>query len=286
MPALVALVGPTAVGKTALGIQLAQRLRGEIISADSRQVYRLMSIGTAQPTRDELAAVPHHLIGFLHPDDDFSLAMYQQLARATIAAIVERGNLPLLVGGTGQYLAALLEGWQVPPVPPQPELRAELEQYAHKHGAAALYLRLEQVDPQAAATIGRENVRRMVRALEVFHMTGVPISQQQTRHPPPYHITTLWLDMPRAQLYARIDQRIDGMMAAGLLDEVHALLRHGYGWHLSSMSSLGYIQFRPYFEGSAPLEACVQQLKYDTHAFARRQASWFRRLPGLVRVAV
>ncbi len=283
-PSLVAIVGATAAGKTALAIQLAQRLGGEIISADSRQIYRGMSIGTAKPTPAEQAAARHHLLDICDPDQPYSLATYQAQVQHTLAELWARGKLPLLVGGTGQYLAAVLEGWNVPQVPPQPNLRAELEAYTTQHGAAALHLRLQAVDPDAAAQIGLTNVRRMIRALEVFYATGRPISQQQTRQPPPYQITTLWLDVPRTVLYERIDRRVDAMLAAGLLEEVQDLVAKGYSWDLPAMSSLGYIQFRPYIMGEATLAACVERLKYDTHAFARRQASWFRRLPGLVRV--
>lgn len=281
LPPLIAIVGPTAVGKTALSLELARSLGGEIVSADSRQVYREMDIGTAKATPAERAAAPHHLIDIVAPDAEFSLATYQDLALAAIAEITARGRTPLLVGGTGQYLAAVLEGWQIPRAAPQPALRAALEAEAREQGVAALHARLAQVDPQAAAAIPPANVRRVVRALEVYTVTGRPISAQQTRQPPPYAIRTIWLTRPRAELYARIDARIDAMMAAGLLAEVSGLLARGYGWELPSMSSLGYIQFQPYFAGLATLEACVQRLKFDTHAFARRQASWFRRLPNV-----
>lgn len=283
-PPLIAIVGPTAVGKTAMGIAMAHGLDGEIVSADSRQVYRGMDIGTAKPTPQQRAAAPHHLVDIIHPDEPFSLALYQEWAMAAIGEITARGRVPLLVGGTGQYLAAVLEGWNVPRVEPQRELRAALEREAQEQGAAALYDRLVQVDPQAAATISPQNVRRIVRALEVYEVTGQPISAQQTRHPPPYSIATCWLTLPTETLYARIDARVDMMMEAGLLEEVWKLLEAGYHWGLSAMSSLGYVQFRPFFEGEAPLEACVQRLKYDTHRFARQQKGWFRRLPGVVRV--
>lgn len=281
IPPLIAIVGPTAVGKTAHSIALAQRLGGEIVSADSRQVYRGMDIGTAKPTRTERAAVPHHMIDVVDPDEDFSLATYLDMARAALAAITARGRVPLLVGGTGQYLAAVLQGWQIPRVPPQPVLRAELEQEARAHGAVILHTRLAQVDPQAAATIPRDNVRRVIRALEVYMVTGQPISTQQMRQPPPYRIETIWLQLPRDALYTRIDARVDMMMNAGLLDEVRQLCERGYAWELPAMSGLGYIQFRPYIAGLASAEACAERLKYDTHAFARRQDNWFRRLPNL-----
>jgi tRNA dimethylallyltransferase len=269
------------VGKTALAVALAARVGGEIVSADSRQIYRHMDIGTAKPTPAELATAPHHLIDIRDPDEEFSLAAYQELALAAIAEIAARGRVPLLVGGTGQYLAALLEGWQIPRVPPQPELRAALEREAAELGPAALHERLAALDPAAAAQIPPTNVRRVIRALEVHAVTGEPISAQQTRVPPPFEVRTIYLTRPRDALYARADARIETMLAEGLLDEVAALVARGYGWELPSMSSLGYPQLRPYLEGAASLAACVERLRFDTHSFIRRQGSWFRRLPNL-----
>ncbi|MDW8146738.1 MAG: tRNA (adenosine(37)-N6)-dimethylallyltransferase MiaA [Roseiflexaceae bacterium] len=279
---LLAIVGPTAVGKTALSLHLARLFDGEIVSANSRQVYRWMDIGTAKPTPAERAAVPHHLIDVVDPDEEFSLALYQDMATAAIADIAARGKSPLLVGGTGQYLAAVLQGWQLPRVAPRPDIRAALERQAAELGAEALYERLKEVDPVAAARILPGNVRRIIRALEVYEATGRPISEQRSVQPPPYRITTIWLTLPAPVLYARIDARVDAMMAAGLLDEVRGLLERGYHWNLPSMSGLGYREFRPYFEGRATLEEAVARLKYDTHAFARRQPAWFRRLPNVV----
>jgi tRNA dimethylallyltransferase len=275
---LLAIVGPTAVGKTALAIDLACALGGEIISADSRQVYRGMDIGTAKPTQEERAAAPHHLIDVVDPDEEFSLATYQD------SAYLARGRLPMLVGGTGQYLAAVLQGWQIPRVAPQPELRARLEEEARERGPAALHARLAAVDPQAAAAILPGNTRRIIRAIEVFEVTGQPISAQQAMAPPPYRTRTLWLAMPPDRLYARIDARVDVMVAAGLLDEVRGLVAHGYGWELPAMSGLGYREFQPFLAGESTMEEAIQRLKYDTHAFARRQPAWFRRLPGLAQL--
>ncbi len=280
-PTLIAIIGPTAVGKTAVAIRMASRMGGEIISADSRQMYRQMDIGTAKPTPDERAAAVHHLIDIRNPDEAFSLADYQDLALASIADCVSRGRVPLLVGGTGQYLAAVLEGWQIPRVPPQPELRAELEREAAECGSGALHARLAEVDPVAAAQIAPNNLRRVIRALEVYAVSGEPISAQQTRVSPPYHIRTIWLSREREEIYRRADQRVDAMVAGGLADEVAGLRVRGYGWELPAMSSLGYIQLRPYLEGAASLEACVERLKFDTHSFIRRQDAWFRRLPNL-----
>jgi tRNA dimethylallyltransferase len=281
---LLVIVGPTAVGKTALSIMLAQALGGEIVSADSRQVYRGMDIGTAKPSASERAAAPHHLIDVVDPDEEFSLARYQDLATEAIAQIAERGRLPLLVGGTGQYLAALLEGWQIPRVAPQPELRTALEHEAAQRGAAALHARLAQIDPAAAAGILPSNVRRVIRALEVHALTGRPISEQQQKQPPPYHTKTLWLTRPPAELYDRIDARVDAMLADGLEEEVRSLVERGYGWELPAMSGLGYREFQPYFADQATLEDSITRLKFDTHAFARRQPGWFRRLPALTQL--
>jgi tRNA dimethylallyltransferase len=281
---LLAIVGPTAVGKTALSIGLARALGGEIVSADSRQVYRGMDIGTAKPTPQERALAPHHLIDMVDPDAEFSLATYQDAAYAAIADIAARGHLPLLVGGTGQYLAAVLEGWQVPRVAPDQELRAQLEQEAARIGAQALHQRLAAVDPAAAAAIQATNVRRVIRALEVYQLTGQPISAQQAKVAPPFAARTLWLTRPAAQLYARIDTRVDAMLRDGLAEEVRGLLGRGYGWHLPAMSSLGYREFQPYLQGQATLEQAVERLKFDTHAFARRQKAWFRRLPDLTQM--
>jgi tRNA dimethylallyltransferase len=228
--------------------------------------------------------VPHHLIDIADPNEDFSLAVYQERALAAIADITARGRLPLLVGGTGQYLAAVLEGWQIPRVEPRPALRAQLEREAEQHGALGLHARLAQVDPAAAAGILPTNVRRVIRALEVYEVTGRPISAQQAKRPPPYAIRTLWLALPAAELYERIDRRVDAMVAAGLVEEVRGLVEQGYGWELPAMSSLGYREFQPYFAGDATLDQTIERLKYDTHAFARRQANWFRRLPGVAQL--
>lgn len=281
---LLAIIGQTAVGKTALAVALAQALGGEIISADSQQVYRGMDIGSAKPSAAERAAASHHLIDIVAPDEPFSLANYQDLANAALADIARRGRLPMLVGGSGQYLAAVLQGWQVPRVAPQPEVRERLQREAADRGADALHARLALVDPEAAAGIAPTNLRRVIRALEVYEVTGRPISEQRSMRPPPYRARTLWLTLDTPQLYERIDARVDAMGAAGLLDEVRGLLARGYGWDLPSMAGLGYREFRPYFEGSATLAQAIQRLKYDTHAFARRQPAWFRRLPFLTRM--
>ncbi len=273
---LVVLVGPTAVGKTALALHLAQALDGEIVSADSRLFYRGMDIGTAKPTPQERARVPHHLIDIAAPNETVGLAEFQERAIAAIASIHARGKLPFLVGGTGQYVRAVVEGWRVPRLPPDPALRAELEAQAEREGFATLHGRLAQLDPEAARRIDARNVRRVIRALEVCLLTGQPISAQQRKQPPPYRALWIGLTMERAALYARADRRIEAMMAAGLEDEVRRLVKAGYGWELPAMSGLGYSQFRPYFEGQATLDEVVAEIKRATRRLIRHQYNWFR----------
>jgi tRNA dimethylallyltransferase len=275
-PPLVGIVGPTAVGKTALSVRLAEVVGGEIVSADSRQVYRGMDIGTAKATPKERERVPHHLLDVVDPDEVLSLAQYQELAYAAIDGILARGHIPLLVGGTGQYAMAVVEGWQVPRVPPNEALRRELYRQAEQEGAEALHERLRALDPEAAGRIDLRNVRRVVRALEVCLVTGQPISQQQKKSPPPYRILIIGLSLPRPQLYRRIDQRVEGMMTAGLEDEVRRLVAVGFGFDLPAMSGVGYGQFAPYLAGEATLEDVSREIKRATRRFVRHQGNWFR----------
>jgi tRNA dimethylallyltransferase len=273
---LLVIVGPTAVGKTALSLHLAETLTGEIVSADSRLFYRGMEIGTAKPTPEERARIPHHLIDIANPDETVGLAEFQERTFAAIADVHARGKLPLLVGGTGQYVRAVVEGWRIPRVPPDPALRAELEAQAEREGATALHARLAQLDPVAAQRIDPRNVRRVIRALEVCLITDQPISEQQRKQSPPYRVLQVGLTMERADLYTRADRRVEAMINAGLEDEVRRLVEAGYAWNLPAMSGLGYGQFRPYFEGQVPLEEVVVEIKRATHRFIRRQYNWFR----------
>ncbi len=275
-PALLVLVGPTAVGKTSLSLHLAEVLNGEIVSADSRLFYRWMDIGTAKPSSTERDSVPHHLIDIVDPDETVGLAEFQEQAYAAITDVQGRGKLPLLVGGTGQYVKAVVEGWLVPRVLPDPTLRAQLEDQARREGAFVLHARLSELDPVAAQRIHPRNVRRVIRALEVCLITDQPISEQQRKHPPHFGILQIGLTRERANLYARADQRVDSMMDAGLEDEVRRLVEMGYGWDLPAMSALGYAQFRPYFEDQAPLDEVVTEIKRATRRFIRRQYNWFR----------
>lgn len=273
---LIALVGPTAVGKTGIALVLVQALDGEVISADSRQVYRMMDIGTAKPTPQEQAVAPHHLIDILPPDAKLTLAEFQEMAYATIDGVLARQKLPLLVGGTGQYVRAVLEGWQIPRIPPDLALRAELEAFAKTRGAEALHAQLAEHDPEAAKSIDPRNVRRVVRALEVCIRAGRPISELQRREPPPYHLYIVGLTRPREELYRRIDARVDTMMTTGLLEEVKRLVAAGYDWGLPAMSGLGYAQLGEYLQGELALEEAIERIKYETHRFVRQQYTWFR----------
>jgi len=273
---LIVILGPTAIGKTGLAIELAKSIDGEIIGADSRQIYRHMDIGTAKPSADERAQIPHHLIDIIEPDGDLSLALYQNMTYETVDDIHERGKIPLLVGGTGQYLTAITEGWSIPEVPPNMDLRAELDEFAEKNGVQALYERLEIIDPEAAVKIHPNNVRRVVRALEVYMETGTRISDLQRKKPPPYDILELGLTMERPLLWERADRRIDMMMDNGFLDEVRRLLDMGYNRKLPSLSGLGYAQLVKHLLGDLPLETAVQDTKTVTHGFIRRQFTWFR----------
>ncbi len=268
---LLVLVGPTAVGKTATSLELAGRFDGEIVSADSRLFYRGMDIGTAKPTPAERALAPHHLIDLCAPDETLSLGQYQRLAYAAIDGVLARGRLPILVGGTGQYVMAVVEGWGVPEVAPRPALRAALERL----GGAEVGRWLAALDPAAAARIDPRNVRRVVRALEVTLVSGRRMSALQRKTPPPYDICLLGLRRNRADLYARIDDRVAAMMAAGLLDEVRRLRAAGYADE-PPLSGLGYRQLLAHLRGESSLDEAVARTQFETHRFARQQATWFR----------
>jgi tRNA dimethylallyltransferase len=273
---LIAIVGPTATGKTALGVRLAHTLGGEIVSADSRQVYRHMDIGTAKPTAEERALVRHQLIDVVDPDEPFGLGQYLDLAGAALAEVWSRGAPAFLVGGSGQYVWAILEGWQVPRVPPDEELRRRLEERASRDGAEALHDELAELEPEAAARIDPRNVRRVVRALEVRYRTGRSLSACRARTPPACDVLIIGLDCPRAELHRRIDARVDAMVEAGLVAEVEGLLAHGYDCGLPAMSGIGYRQVCQHLAGDMTLEEAVAKIKTETHRLARMQGNWFR----------
>ena len=280
---VVVLCGPTAVGKTALSLGLAEAVDGEILSVDSRLVYRQMEIGVAKPTLEEQRRVPHHLLDLVAPDETLSLAVFQRQAYAAIDGVATRDHVPLLVGGTGQYISAVIEGWNIPEVRPNPALRAELEAEAIEQGPQALHARLQGCDPVAAAAIHPHNVRRVVRALEVYLETGQPISQLQRKTPPPYDVLQIGLTRPRKVLHDRIDARLDAMLAAGLLDEVRGLLAAGVGRTLPAMSGLGYAQLAAYLDGETTWEEAITAIRRETRDFARRQEVWFKKYNAAAR---
>ncbi len=276
MKPLVAIVGPTATGKTELSIRLAQEIGGEIVNADSRQVYRYMDIGTAKPTAEDRSKIPHHLLDVVDPDEDFSLAIYQDMAGRAIEDIHRRGRIPVLVGGSGQYVWAILEGWSAPEVPPDPAFREELELKSITEGGDILYRQLQEVDPESAGKIDPRNIRRVIRALEVFRITGKRFSELRTKTPPDFNVRIVGITVERDELYRRIDARVDAMVKHGFIDEVRSLLDRGYSPDLPAMSSLGYREIGGYLKGELSLPEACEQIKFTTHRFARNQYAWFR----------
>jgi len=282
MRCLVAVIGPTAAGKSQLALHLAQNFRGEIVNADSRQIYRYMDIGTAKPSHAELSLIRHHLVDLINPDESFSLAIYQRLAFEAIEDIQRRNKLPLLVGGSGLYVWSVIEGWKIPPVPPNAEFRQGLEKRAKEKGGYALFQELQKVDPVAATTIMPGNLRRIIRALELFQKTGRPVSELWQKQSPPYPILIIGLTMQRDNLYRRVDSRADEMIKQGLVDEVKDLMAKGYDLDLPSMSGIGYKQISMFIQGQMDLTTAIAQIKKETHRFARHQYAWFR--PGDTRI--
>jgi tRNA dimethylallyltransferase len=275
-PPLIVIVGPTAVGKTEISIQLAGRLGGEIVSADSRLFYRGMDIGTAKPTPAERARIPHHLIDVADPDETCSLAVFQHLAADALADIQTRHKLPFLVGGTGQYIHAVTHGWVPPATKPDDRMRDILEELAKVQGNDWLHKRLVLLDPAAARLIDPRNLRRTVRALEVILSSGHRFSDQRRQSESPYRLMTIGLSRPRPELYARVDDRIEAMFAAGLLDEVCSLLARGYSPDLPTMSAIGYRECAAVLRDEMSLEEAKVRMRRLTRDFVRRQANWFK----------
>ncbi len=273
---LVCIVGPTAVGKTALAVSLSRRFGGEVVNADSRQVYRGMTIGTAKPTVEERAAVPHHLLDIIDPPEPFGVALFLDRAREAVADIRRRGRLPIVCGGTGQYVWALAEGQRIPAVPPDPEFRASLEAEAESVGAEALHRRLEAIDPARAAALDHRNVRRVIRALEVHHTSGRLPSEMAPEPSEGLEPLVLGLTMSREALYRRIDERVDRMMAEGFLQEVERLAEAGLPFAHGPLDSPGYRELGMHLRGELTLEEAVARTKTQTHRLARRQYSWFK----------
>ncbi len=273
---LLVLIGPTAVGKTEAALHLAEQLNGEVVSADSRLFYRGMDIGTAKPTVEERRRVVHHLIDVADPGETWSLAVFQQAAAAVIAEIQQRGRLPMLVGGTGQYVRAVVEAWQPPAISPNLALRAALEAWAAEIGAPALHARLQRLDAAAAERIEPNNLRRTVRALEVIFCTGIRFSAQRQRSVSPYAGLQMGLCRPRSELYERVDRRIDQMLADGLVDEVRGLLAAGCSADWPTFSAIGYREMAAFLAGRMTLEQAVVEMRRLTRQFVRRQANWFK----------
>lgn len=273
---LVVIVGPTAVGKTAFAVEVAKKLDGEVVSADSRLFYRRMDIGTAKPPLEDLAGVPHHLIDVAEPDEPWSLVLFQEQAQKVIASIHAHGKLPFLVGGTGQYIKAVIEGWQAPLQQPDFEMRQILETWGSEIGPHELHNRLGIIDPEAAKHIEPGNLRRTVRALEVIFKTGSRFSEQRMKSKSPYSICVIGLKRPRAELYMRIDSRIDQMIAAGLMDEVKNLLVKGFSPNLPTLSAIGYREMIAVINGTISMDEAIMQMKRLTRQFVRRQSNWFK----------
>ena len=274
-PRLLAIVGPTAVGKTELAMKIAAHVDVEIVGADSRQVYRHMDIGTAKPTQAQLATVPHHLINIIDPDDDFSLGMFLDLSKKVILNTNIAAKCPLLVGGTGQYVTALIENWNVPLVPPDPVLRRELDDLLESQGIDGLLSRLRSLDPDSLERVDVANPRRVIRAIEVAAASG-STQDIPRRLEPWFEFAAIGLGMERAALYDRADDRVDRMMDAGFLDEVERLIAMGYHPDLSSMSGIGYHELAEHLLDGADLSDAIQRTKYRTHRYIRQQLNWFR----------
>ena len=277
---LIVLTGPTAVGKTKLSISLAKAVNGEIISADSMQVYKYMDIGSAKIRPEEMDGVPHHLVDVLMPDDEFHIVKFQQMAKAAMDEIYAKGKIPILVGGTGFYIQAITRDIDFTQAEQEDAYRKELEQIAEEKGAEHLHNMLKEVDPKAAEEIHMNNIKRVIRALEYFHQNGTPISQhneEQRAQTTPYNLAYFVLNAPRDLLYKRIEKRIDDMVEEGLIEEVTRLKEMGYERGMVSMQGLGYKEILTYLDEEYTLEEAIYVLKRDTRHFAKRQLTWFRR---------
>lgn len=282
---LIVLTGPTAAGKTELSIALAKKLNGAIISADSMQVYKYMNIGSAKIRPEEMQGVRHYLVDVLDPREEFHVARFQQMAKEAMDEIYRNGQLPIVVGGTGFYIQALLKDIDFDESSGELPCRKELEETARREGGAVLYECLKQVDPESAEAIHPNNVKRVIRALEFYQETGQPISlhnKEQKEKQPPYTYAYFVLNDDRARLYERIDRRVDRMVEQGLVEEVRWLKEHGYDRSLVSMQGLGYKELFPYLDGTCSLEEAVEIIKRDTRHFAKRQITWFKREPDVI----
>ncbi|MGB2867620.1 MAG: tRNA (adenosine(37)-N6)-dimethylallyltransferase MiaA [Bacteroidota bacterium] len=276
-PKILAIVGPTGSGKTPLSLRLAEHLGGEVVSADSRQIYKFLDIGTAKPTKEDLARVKHHFVSMLDPKQDFSAGEYGRLARETINELLAKKRLPILVGGSGLYVKAVVDGFFDGPGRDS-ELRAKLEERLERDGKESLYKTLCEVDPASAATMDASKPRRVLRALEIFYITGKPISRwhQDQQTEPPFAVQQYALDWERKELYNRIDNRVGEMIAHGLIEEVKNLSKQGYGRELNALNTVGYVEVFDYLDGKFSLNEMTDLIKRNTRRFAKRQMTWFR----------
>lgn len=277
---LIILTGPTAVGKTKLSIELAKAVNGEIISADSMQVYKHMDIGSAKIKKEEMCGVPHHLIDVLEPDEEFHVVRFQEMAKQAMEEIYAKGKIPILAGGTGFYIQAVVKDIDFSKETEKSPVREELEKLAEEKGCEYLHERLQQVDPKSAEKIHANNVKRVIRALEYFELTGKPISlhnEEEAAKESPYNVAYFVLNDVRERLYERIDARVDAMLQEGLVEEVSGLAKKGYTKDMVSMQGLGYKEILSYLDGSYTLDEAVYILKRDTRHFAKRQLTWFKR---------
>ena len=276
---ILAVVGPTASGKTALAVKLAKKYDGEIVSADSMQIYKGMDIASAKPTEDEKEGIPHHLMGFLEPTEEFSVSDYVKLASDTIDQIIVRGNLPIVCGGSGLYIRSLLNNISFSDEERNDELRAELNERYINEGGEVLLKELAEFDPESAARLDPSNSKRIVRAIEIYHTTGITMTEQIARSrlvPSPYDVIAIGLTFSdRAKLYERINDRVDRMMEAGLLEETERFYSDKKS--ITASAAIGYKELKPYLEGRMSLEAAVEKLKMETRRYAKRQLTWFRR---------
>lgn len=277
---LIILTGPTAVGKTKLSIELAKAVNGEIISADSMQVYKHMDIGSAKIKKEEMCGVPHHLIDVLEPDEEFHVVRFQEMAKQAMEEIYAKRKVPILAGGTGFYIQAVVKDIDFSKETEKSPVREELEKLAEEKGYEYLHERLQQVDPKSAEKIHANNVKRVIRALEYFELTGKPISlhnEEEAAKESPYNVAYFVLNDVRERLYERIDARVDAMLQEGLVEEVSGLAKKGYTKDMVSMQGLGYKEILSYLDGSYTLDEAVYILKRDTRHFAKRQLTWFKR---------
>lgn len=277
--------GPTASGKTELGVRLAREADGEIISADSMQIYKGMDIASAKPSKEEKGGIPHHLMDFLPPDKAFSVADYVELARKCVTDIHGRGKLPIIVGGTGLYISSLVNNIKFDDTGSDLKFREEMREFADKNGNTALWERLKEIDPKTAERLHPNNVNRVIRALEVFHLSGGTISSAQEKsrlEESPYNACFIMPDYPRDVLYGRIDRRVDVMLQKGLIDEAREFFSHTD--YVTAAQAIGYKELKPYLDGEKELSECVERLKQATRNYAKRQLTWFNKTEGLNKI--